>query len=141
MRTVPVGGLLQIPGRWLARVPRPQGEAGQAGREADGLCPPGGERLAIQKREARGLLAGLWELPNVLGDLDDRAALEQAAAWGVEPVTLEKSVRQDHVFTHVRWEMVCYHFTCRGISSEFEWAGEAALEQDVALPTAFRKFL
>jgi len=100
-----------------------------------------GERLAIRKRAARGLLAGLWELPNVLGDLDDRAALEQAAAWSVEPVTLEKSVRQDHVFTHVRWEMVCYHFTCRGISSEFEWVGEAALEQDVALPTAFRKFL
>ena len=100
-----------------------------------------GERLALRKRGAQGLLAGLWELPNVLGELDDHAALEQAAAWGAVPVSLEKSVRLDHVFTHVRWEMVCYHFICLETHAEFEWVSEADLEHEVALPTAFRKFL
>ena len=34
-------------------------------------------RYAIRKREGKGLLAGLWEFPNVLG----RLSPAEAAAW------------------------------------------------------------
>ena len=38
-----------------------------------------GDRTAVRKRPAKGLLAGLWELPNVDGFLEPQPALELSA--------------------------------------------------------------
>ena len=43
-------------------------------------------RTVIRKREANGLLAGLWELPNVEGFLTDTQAVEAAREMGIRPV-------------------------------------------------------
>ena len=40
-------------------------------------------RLALRKRPAKGLLAGLWELPNVPGNLDEAGAAITLAQWGL----------------------------------------------------------
>lgn len=49
--------------------------------------------LAVRKRESRGLLAGLWELPNVEGKLDAAQALSFAEKAGCEPAELLKKCR------------------------------------------------
>ena len=100
-----------------------------------------GDRLAIRRREETGLLAGLWELPNVPGALDAAAALLQAEAMGVKPTGLEREIRRTHVFTHIVWEMTGYLIPCREEAPSFVWADEAALREKYALPTAFRQFL
>ena len=41
-----------------------------------------GDRIAIRKRPAKGLLAGLWEYPNIDGKLTKRAVREQLTAEG-----------------------------------------------------------
>lgn len=99
-----------------------------------------GERVALVRRPERGLLAGLWSFPNVEGKLEAQAALDQAAAWGAGPRELVKSVEKFHIFTHVRWEMRCYHILCDREAGPFTWATEEAVERDYALPTAFRQF-
>ena len=38
-----------------------------------------GDKVAIRKRPARGLLAGLYELPNLEGHLDEKQELDWAA--------------------------------------------------------------
>ena len=97
--------------------------------------------LAVRKRESRGLLAGLWELPNVEGKLDAAQALLFAEKAGCEPAELLKSVERVHVFTHIIWRMRCYYIVCKEKSPEFVWADAERRKTDVALPTAFRMFV
>jgi A/G-specific adenine glycosylase len=96
---------------------------------------------ALRRREGAGLLGGLWELPNVPGLLGEAEAVGQASRWGVRPAELKKATRRSHVFTHIRWDMVCYEIECLEPAAEFTWAGDGALRDTYSLPTAFRKFL
>lgn len=96
---------------------------------------------AIRKRENTGLLAGLWELPNVPGTLTEEEALLQAQRWGCEPEALEGQSHGKHVFTHVEWNMQCYTLFCRKMPAEFVWAEAEEFRDSIALPTAFRKLL
>lgn len=100
-----------------------------------------GGALAVRKRGARGLLAGLWEFPNVPGRLSSEEAVAQAERWGVRPRELLWETRKTHVFTHVEWDMVCFALDCREAPGGFVWAGPETLETEIALPTAFKKFM
>ena len=96
--------------------------------------------LAIRKRKASGLLAGLWEFPNVEGFLEPQQALDLAAGLGLRPKNLIRQTERSHVFTHVRWEMRCYQIECGEKAVAFTWADGEALDGRYALPTAFRMF-
>lgn len=96
--------------------------------------------LAVRKRESRGLLAGLWEFPNVPGLLDTDEALRTAESFGVQPSDILKTTERTHVFTHIEWQMRCWYFRCRTQSAAFTWAQKSQLDSEVALPTAFRMF-
>jgi len=99
-----------------------------------------GGKLALRQRPEQGLLAGLWELPNVPGRLDAQAALDLAAGWGVEPRNLVKQLEREHIFTHIVWHMRCWYLECAAEAPAFVWADETALDRKYALPTAFRMF-
>ena len=99
-----------------------------------------GGRTAVRRRPDSGLLAGLWEFPNVPGHLDAPAAVQQAEAWGASPREVEREMRRIHVFTHVEWDMRCFFLHCAETPAGFVWATEEALEGKYALPTAFRMF-
>ena len=95
---------------------------------------------AVKKRGDGGLLAGLWEFPNVVGHLSPEEAVALAEQWGTQPLDLEKSVCRKHIFTHVEWDMECYCLRCGRMPPEFLWADDTALRGEIALPTAFRMF-
>ncbi|MBQ1372157.1 MAG: A/G-specific adenine glycosylase [Oscillospiraceae bacterium] len=96
--------------------------------------------LALKKRKSTGLLAGLWEFPNVPGWLEPQQALNLATEWGLHPRGLERQTERTHIFTHVQWEMRCYYIPCAAEGKELLWADEPALNGQYALPTAFRMF-
>lgn len=100
-----------------------------------------GEDEAVRKRPKRGLLAQLWEYPNVEGTLAPDAALSQAAAWGCEPSALTMQLDRVHIFTHVQWNLRCYYICCRAKPEQFVWASPQQMAEEIALPTAFRMFL
>ncbi len=100
-----------------------------------------GDRTAIRRRPAHGLLAGLWELPNEIGTLDASEALRRTEVLGVRPYELVEEMHRAHVFTHIRWEMTGYLLLCREETPAFVWASETELRERYALPTAFRQFL
>ena len=100
-----------------------------------------GDALALRKRASAGLLAGLWELPNVPGHLSPEEAVALAERWGVRPREVLYETRKTHVFTHVEWDMVCYALDCREAAEGFVWADTAARSAEYALPTAFRKLI
>lgn len=100
-----------------------------------------GENLALRRRENAGLLAGLWELPNVPGRCNDSEAAVLAGEWGARPSALIKSLHRSHVFTHIKWDMVCYYIECSAMPPCFTWVSRKELLDEYTLPTAFKKFV
>ena len=100
-----------------------------------------GDRLAVCKRPSRGLLAGLWQLPDVPGKLETAEALRQAEQWGVHPTGILKPADRTHIFTHVQWDLRGVWLTCAAEAPQFTWADEDALRHEIGLPTAYRQFL
>lgn len=99
-----------------------------------------GTRIAVRRRPEQGLLAGLWELPNVDGKCSAQQALAQAERWGVHPRELCRSSEKTHIFTHIRWELRGFYIECAEATPLFTWVDPARFRQDIALPTAFRIF-
>ncbi|MBQ2995239.1 MAG: A/G-specific adenine glycosylase [Peptococcaceae bacterium] len=97
-------------------------------------------KIAVQKRPSDGLLAGLWQYPNVAGTLNIQQALDQAALWQVKPNAVQKELHDKHIFTHVEWHMVCYYLVCETENDLFTWVDNIMLESEIALPTAFKRF-
>ena len=102
------------------------------------LC---GDSLALCRREASGLLGGMWELPNVDVPLDADGALQTADSFGVKPKQILSQTERTHIFTHIRWEMVGYTILCAEQDERFTWRTPLQIETEYGLPTAFRKFL
>lgn len=99
-----------------------------------------GEKLAVCKRPAKGLLAGLWQLPDTQGELTLSQMLAQAEAWGVHPRNILKTVQRSHIFTHVEWELTGCYLEC-GADAAFYWASPEEIREKIGLPTAYRQFL
>ena len=97
-------------------------------------------RYALQKRPSKGLLAGLWQFPNVPGQLELSDALETVQSWGLHPKELLRRVERSHIFTHIRWEMSGIYLEVKEMSGGFVWMNAAEIEENAALPTAFRQF-
>ena len=97
-------------------------------------------RFAVEKRSETGLLAGLWQFPNVPQKLDAQTAVQTAQSFHTDPKELMLETHKTHIFTHIRWEMTGYVIRCNAMSEAFTWASLAELEHDFALPTAFRQF-
>lgn len=96
---------------------------------------------ALEKRKEKGLLAGLWQLPNVPGKLESQAALEQVERFGLKPIELYAQVERKHIFTHIEWHMRGVYVAVEDSAGDFLWASEADTREALALPTAFRLFL
>ena len=97
-------------------------------------------RYAIRKRPGTGLLAGLWEFPNVPGKLETEGALVQAESFGLRPREVYRQVERKHIFTHIRWEMRGVYLEVAEPGGEFAWLTAQEIEKEAALPTAFRQF-
>ena len=77
-----------------------------------------GDACLIRKRPAKGLLAGLWELPSKEGHLTEREALtavkqllsesEVKPAGGRDILHIKKLPPAKHIFTHIEWQMEAY---------------------------------
>jgi len=103
----------------------------------------GRERYAVRKRPKSGLLAGLYEFPNV--DVERELTLDEAIAvaedWGCVPMHLTRSSEFKHIFTHVEWDMKGYYLDVHEMPERFKWVTMEEMEAEVPLPSAFGYFL
>ena len=97
-------------------------------------------RYALRKRPEEGLLAGLWEFPNVPDKLETETALAQTEAFGLRPREIRRQVERKHIFTHIRWEMRGIYLEVAESAGDFIWLTAQEIEKQAALPTAFRQF-
>ena len=68
-----------------------------------------GDRVAIRKRPARGLLAGLYEFPNHLGHFTEKETLDYVREMGYSPLRIRRLPDSVHIFSHVEWRMIAYY--------------------------------
>jgi A/G-specific adenine glycosylase len=99
-----------------------------------------GGRYALQKRPAKGLLAGLWEFPSADGILTEEDALAWASSQGLEPVSIEPLPASKHLFTHVEWRMKGYFIICNKQQSPYTWATDTEIEREYSIPTAYKAY-
>ncbi len=97
---------------------------------------------AIQKRPDHGLLASLYEFPNI----DDVMNLEAFSRYCVQNnifyQTIDLLGEYKHVFTHLEWNMNCYIISLsKKIEDKYIWATKDELYTKYSLPTAFSKIL
>ena len=67
-----------------------------------------GERVVLRKRPARGLLAGMYEFPNMEGHLSSEEALRWTEEAGLTPLHIQRLTDAKHIFSHVEWHMTGY---------------------------------
>ena len=95
---------------------------------------------ALQKRPARGLLAGLWQFPNVPGTLSTAEALQTLSQMGLQPRELRMELCRKHIFTHIQWDMKGIYIEVTNPGGDFTWLTAEQIRAEAALPTAFRQF-
>lgn len=91
--------------------------------------------VALRRRSARGLLAGLWEYPNAPADEPD--FLNEL---GLAPQGLTLAAVGKHIFTHIEWHLTALAGELPGdeLPPGWVWAELSQLREIYALPNAFQ---
>ena len=95
------------------------------------------EQYALVKRPEKGLLAGMWQLPELPGTLE---AAEAVQALGLPVTQVCRQLDKRHIFTHIEWEMRGFFLEIREKNEDFQWFSDHEVAQFAALPTAYRQF-
>ena len=103
-----------------------------------------GENVAIRKRPATGLLAGLYELPNVEGHLSQEEALSYARDIGLAPLRIKALGEAKHIFSHVEWQMTGYSIRVdeleKSCKEQMLFIHPEEVEKEFPIPAAFEKY-
>jgi A/G-specific adenine glycosylase len=98
------------------------------------------DTVALRKREDNGLLAGLWEFPNVEHKLEESSVYEHLGAHGLTVTGWKKQLIAKHIFTHIEWHMTGYVLAVKGEDNlGLTWVSAEEFSR-YAIPSAFAKF-
>lgn len=103
-----------------------------------------GERVLLHKRPKKGLLAGLYEFPNVEGWQEKERLLAYARELGAGLLRIEELEEAKHIFTHVEWRMKGYLLRIEEAAEvgekDYFYVDLKELETVYAIPSAFRVY-
>lgn len=99
-------------------------------------------KYALRKRAAKGLLAGLWELPSIEGKCSKKELMKLLKEEMQETTVVELG-EGVHIFSHVEWAMIGYRISLAEPldQPDYVWATPKELQEVYAVPTAFSKYL
>lgn len=115
----------------IARLPVKQKAKARRIEDRTVLVIRDGDRVAIQKRPDKGLLAGLYQLPNLSGHLTEAQVLEFTEKAGYRPLRVQRLDDAKHIFSHVEWHMIGYVIWVEDLTLAVEGCGHSyiALEE------------
>ena len=97
-------------------------------------------RYALKKRPKSGLLADMWQFPDLVGKMGVTETLKAVEEMGLRPKEIIRTVQRKHIFTHIEWQMTGIYMEVIEPAGEFEWMDAEKIRSFAALPTAFRQF-
>jgi len=93
-----------------------------------------GEHYAIVKRPPKGLLASLYEFPNVEGHIDENDI-------HFDSKSIQKLPKAKHIFSHIEWHMKGYLIEVNNQIKEYIWVSKDQIKLEYSIPSAFKKYL
>lgn len=104
-----------------------------------------GRMTAIHRRPAKGLLAGLYELPNIEGKLTREQVLDKVKELELEPLFIRELEPAKHIFSHVEWRMKGYLVRVSSLeqkkNNRLIFTEKNQVEKQYAIPSAFRAYV
>lgn len=115
-------------------------------------------KAALIKRPETGLLAGLWEFPNFMGELSEDNVRKILSSMKLSPISLAPLKQAKHIFTHIEWKMSGYLAFVENQNDETErpsliqetesskavlnlqWIDTDILKNQLAIPSAFKTY-
>ncbi len=94
--------------------------------------------IVLHKRPEKGLLAGMWEFPNLEGHLKKEEV--EILFPSAQIVRLPDG---KHIFSHVEWRLWCYEIKLSGgclpkqMQQDFEWFDVQKMKEQISIPSAF----
>lgn len=97
-----------------------------------------GDRIAIQKRPDKGLLASLYEFPNLEGHLGEAEIERFVTSAGGHVTGMIPLPSAKHIFSHVEWHMSGYRVKIEGNAPEdYMMVEKEEIKTKYPLPNAF----
>jgi A/G-specific adenine glycosylase len=121
-------------------------------------------RIAVSKRKEKGLLAGMWEFPNMDGNLKKKEVIMLLEEAGMEFEKIETMGKAKHVFSHIEWHMTGYRVVLKefpavregdgcqdgylaemmpvltDLLKECKWETAEVLKEEYSMPSAFEAY-
>ena len=97
-------------------------------------------KIAIRKRESVGLLANMYEFPNVNKKVTKKEIENILQAWFLTGKHIEKIGTHHHIFSHIEWDMIGYKVQVNDVNQEFIWVGKEEILEKYPIPGAFVLF-
>ena len=103
-----------------------------------------GDCVAIRKRSKKGLLAGLYEFPNVDGHLTENEVIAYSKQIGLSPLRIKKLGPAKHIFSHVEWHMIGYRIHVdeleKSCTEDLLFVRPEEIEKEYPIPAAFEGY-
>lgn len=103
-----------------------------------------GEAVAIRKRPKKGLLAGMYEFPNLEGELSQDEVIAYSKSIGLAPVRIKALENAKHIFSHVEWHMTGYAVRVDELEKNCKepmiFARAEEIQEKYSIPAAFEKY-
>lgn len=101
------------------------------------------EKVALQKRKETGLLAGLFEFPNVDQKMNQKEVLQYLKKEKIDALKVEELPLAKHIFSHVEWHMIGYRILLDDFTllDQYIWSDLQDLNEKYAIPSAFITYL
>ena len=104
-----------------------------------------GERTAIHKRPEEGLLAGLYELPNIEEHLNKKEITQYCKEIGLMPIHIKKLPAAKHIFSHIEWQMIGYDIRVDELektnNKKYLFIHPEEIQNEYPIPSAFEKYM
>lgn len=102
--------------------------------------------VAIRKRQEKGLLSGLWELPGLEEKLTPDKLREYLEVHDIKTEKLLPIGEAKHIFTHVEWHMTGYRLLLTELPKDYSgsldirWVKPQEIIEKYSIPNAFSAF-
>lgn len=102
-----------------------------------------GDKIVLHKRPDKGLLAGLYEFPNLPGHVSQDEAVTAVQEMKLNPLHIQKLETAKHIFSHVEWHMQGYMIRVDSLTREdagLLFVNTEEIKKEYPIPSAFAAY-
>ena len=105
-----------------------------------------GEKVLLHRRPRKGLLAGMYEFPNLEGHLSREEVARYVESLELLALKIEPLEEAKHIFSHIEWQMTGYMVRVAQLDEPvlqkegYVFAESHVSEEKYAIPSAFARY-